>query len=274
MTTNSDETIRVVPFLKWAGGKRWLISSYPEVFPSKFNRYIEPFLGSGAVFFHLKPREALLSDVNADLLNTYGVVRNRWRLLEKALSVHQRLHSDTYYYKLRSSLLETNLERAARFIYLNRTCWNGLYRVNKQGQFNVPRGSKDSVLLDTDTLGLASKCLKKAILQVSDFELSVDEANRGDFLFVDPPYTVKHNHNGFIKYNDKIFSWDDQVRLRDAIFRAKSRGAFIVMTNANHESVRELYKKFQQRALQRHSVLSGSVAGRGATEELLVTSRV
>jgi DNA adenine methylase len=274
MTRNQafNEGERLIPFLKWAGGKRWLVASHASIFPTTFERYIEPFLGSGAVYFHLRPSNALLTDLNQELINAYRVVRDNWRLLETALAGHQARHSDDYFYAVRAQSHRDNVGSAARFIYLNRTCWNGLYRVNRSGEFNVPRGTKNTVLLDSDNFEALSRSLKRVTLKVTDFESSIDVAGKGDFLFVDPPYTVKHNYNGFIKYNDKIFSWDDQIRLRDALVRANRRGAMIVMTNANHESVRGLYDGFSLYSLSRQSVLSGLVERRGATEELLVTN--
>ena len=266
------EGIRLTPFLKWAGGKRWLVANHPDVFPATFNRYIEPFLGSGAVYFHLSPSISILSDVNSELITTYRVIRDDWIELQKQLNILQSRHSDEYFYVVRSWTPIHPIEKAARFIYLNRTCWNGLYRVNRRGEFNVPRGSKDAVLLDTDDFSEIARRLKKASLHVADFEKTIDLADEGDLLFVDPPYTVKHNLNGFVKYNDKIFLWEDQVRLRDAIVRATQRGVFLVMTNANHESIRGLYRGFSKKLLSRHSVLSGSAEGRGPTEELLVTN--
>lgn len=268
---NADEA-RLIPFLKWAGGKRWLVANHADIFPQEFERYIEPFLGSGAVYFHLRPGRAILTDVNSDLINAYQVVRDKWKRLKGALARHQELHSDDYFYEMRAVSPRGDVDRAARFLYLNRTCWNGLYRVNRRGEFNVPRGTKNSVILDSDDFEALSDSLKETTLSVSDFEVSIDLAGEGDLLFVDPPYTVKHNNNGFVKYNDKIFSWEDQVRLRDALVRANGRGAMIVMTNANHESVRGLYEGFNLYALSRQSVLAGLVAGRGATEELLVTN--
>lgn len=269
--TRSDVE-KITPFLKWAGGKRWLIANHAEVFPLGYSRYIEPFLGSGAVFFHFLPKKALLSDINADLINVYHTIRNDWQRLESALVVLQERHSDDYYYVVRSWCPTHPVERAARFIYLNRTCWNGLYRVNRRGEFNVPRGTKNNVVLDTDAFETIARRLKGVSIQVADFEDSINEAKKGDLVFVDPPYTVKHNLNGFVKYNDKIFLWEDQIRLRNALVRANSRGAYVVMTNANHQSVRELYSHFFLRPLQRQSVLSGLVGGRGATEELLITN--
>ena len=262
----------LTPFLKWAGGKRWLIQHHANIFPKKFIRYIEPFLGSGAVYFFLSPKEAILTDVNAELINAYRVVRNRRRLLEDLLQSHHSKHSTPYYYAVRDLVPSDAVGRAARLIYLNRTCWNGLYRVNQRGQFNVPIGTKNSVLLESDNFLELSKRLRTAQIRVADFEESVDLAQKGDFLFVDPPYTVKHNNNGFLKYNDKIFSWADQIRLAEALGRARRRGAQIVMTNADHLSVRELYGDFSCYSLRRYSVLAGSASNRGPTEELLVAN--
>ena len=267
-----DIKVQLTPFLKWAGGKRWFVANHAKFFPESYDRYVEPFLGSGAVYFYLQPKRALLSDLNLELISSYRAIRDHWSLVSDALAQHQANHSDEHYYRVRSAPVEDEIGAAARFIYLNRTCWNGLYRVNRQGEFNVPRGTKNAVLLESDNFQATSRKLRGASLKCVDFEESIDSARKYDFLFVDPPYTVKHNHNGFLKYNDKIFSWEDQVRLRESLFRAKERGAFIVMTNANHESVRELYRGFVRRSLTRQSVLSGNVSGRCETEELLVTN--
>jgi len=211
-----DEPI-LVPFLKWAGGKRWLISDYPSLLEKTYGRYVEPFLGSGAVFFHLKPRKALLADINNDLIDCYIAIKDRWEDVLRILRRHHRQHSRGHYYLERGRNRRTLVERAARLIYLNRTCWNGLYRVNLNGDFNVPIGTKTSVLLDTDNFSEISDLLSTTKLQCQDFEVTIDATIEGDFIFADPPYTVKHNHNGFLKYNESIFSWDDQRRLHSAL---------------------------------------------------------
>jgi DNA adenine methylase len=163
--------------------------------------------------------------------------------------------------------------RAARFIYLNRTCWNGLYRVNKKGEFNVPIGTKSSVILEGDDFELVSKALKSATITTCDFETTIDKAGRGDFIFIDPPYTVKHNLNGFIKYNENIFSWQDQVRLKKSISDAVEKGAFVLVTNANHKSIKELYKgSGEMIALNRASVIAGKSEARGTYSELAIKS--
>ena len=260
-----------LPFLKWAGGKRWLISEYSDFFPNEYERYFEPFLGSAAVFFHLSPPKSFLSDACKELIDTYTAVRDDWEGVLRRLHAHQKKHSKDYYYEVRSSLPNEPSAKAARFIYLNRTCWNGLYRVNLKGQFNVPIGTKSSVLLGTDDFKSVSGKLEHAEILHCDFEKTIDKAQKNDFVFVDPPYTVKHNHNGFVKYNENIFSWDDQVRLRNAIDRATERGAKVMMTNACHTSIQELYEGMGEITfLPRKSVISGTNKGRGNTEEIVM----
>lgn len=258
------------PFLKWAGGKRWFVYGYSHLLPTAFNRYVEPFLGSGAVFFHLQPKDAYLSDANEDLVETYRALKANWVSVQKSLRRHQALHSVEHYYLTRDSRPRFPHTRAARFLYLNRTCWNGLYRVNRLGRFNVPRGTKDSVLQAGDDFERWAAALTAASLQCADFELAINAAGNNDFVFCDPPYTVSHNSNGFLKYNQKIFSWADQVRLRDSLVRLDRRGGKFLVTNAMHESIRALYSGFEQIELQRSSVISGEPRGRRQTSELLV----
>ena len=260
------------PFLKWAGGKRWLVASGRLPKPSKYSRLIEPFVGGGAIFFHLAPNRAVISDLNKDLIELYIVMRDSPGELYMEMQSHQSLHSDTYYYAVRENVPDSAVGRAARFLYLNRTCWNGLYRVNLAGQFNVPRGTKDTVLFEGEDFSSFSRALKGADIRCSDFEKTINEAKEGDLLFVDPPYTVKHNINGFLKYNEKIFHWEDQVRLKHSIKRATRRGVYVVMTNADHESVRDLYADvLDYTSIERHSVLAGAASRRGLTTEALFT---
>ena len=262
---------RYVPFLKWAGGKRWLIDRYAGVFLECSGSYIEPFLGAGSVFFHLCPDRAYLSDSNSALIETYRAIRDNWRLVFKHLKRHNNNHSDSYYYDLRSSCPKTPATKAARFIYLNRTCFNGLYRVNRAGRFNVPRGTRDTVIFETDDFETLSEILQNVELKDCDFEESIDRANNGDLVFADPPYTVRHNKNAFIKYNEKLFSWDDQIRLANCLKRAAKRGVKIVATNAYHPCVIELYQDFfELRPISRKSQISANRQYRGNFEELLI----
>ncbi|MFZ6673170.1 DNA adenine methylase [Undibacterium sp. Xuan67W] len=271
----ADQTIskmkEIKPFLKWAGGKRWLASKFPEFFPDTFNKYLEPFLGSGSIYFHLKPEIAILSDLNSELIETYSAIKNDWQKVFDHLVIHQRNHCKDYYYEVRGKNYESEFTRAAKLIYLNRTCWNGLYRVNLKGEFNVPIGTKNKVINAEESFFEIANLLQNAELINEDFESIVDRAITGDFLFVDPPYTVKHNYNGFVKYNENLFAWDDQIRLRDALIRAASRNVKILLTNACHESVIQLYEDFFQiNIVERASVISGSNVGRGSYEEIIV----
>lgn len=195
----------LAPMLKWAGGKRWLAQHYPEVFPKRFERYVEPFAGSAAIFFHLRPASAVIADTNRELIESYAAVRDDWAKVVRILRRHQKLHSRDHYYRTRSASPRDPYARAARFLYLNRTCFNGLYRVNRAGSFNVPIGTKDSVLLSTDDFQGWAELLLSTNLYVSDFEAIIDSTTKGDFLFADPPYTVTHNLNGFVKYNEVLF---------------------------------------------------------------------
>lgn len=266
-----DQFAPLPPFLKWAGGKRWLSNRIAELAQPLLGKYIEPFLGSGAVFFVLRPSHAILSDANFELINTYQAIRDDPGKIAQLLREHQRLHSKDYFYQMRGYKPRCEFRMAARFIYLNRTCWNGLYRVNLSGKFNVPIGTKSAVIMSTDDWSAMSDLLKPVKLVCGDFENSIEKAKDGDLVFADPPYTVKHNLNGFIKYNDSLFSWSDQIRLRDALLRARQRGARIIVTNAHHASIRELYQKhFLLESVSRASVLAGSSAHRGRYEELLI----
>lgn len=260
------------PFLKWAGGKRWILTRPEFSIPNYTGRYVEPFLGGGAVFFHINPKRAVLSDINPRLIDTYTAIKCDWEAVLDHLQQHQRNHSSEYYYKIRAEWSGDIFRRAAQFIYLNRTCWNGLYRENLRGQFNVPKGSKDKVLVEGENFHLISQRLQGASLYCRDFEETIDSTESGDFAFIDPPYTTAHNTNGFVKYNESIFTWEDQIRLRDAIVRAVRRGVTAVVTNADHHSVRELYHKYADlKAIDRVSIISGGQKGRGKTTELLIS---
>lgn len=260
------------PFLKWPGGKRWLFDSAQFSVPEYSGQYIEPFLGGGAAFFQELPPRAVLSDVNWRLVELYRVIRDQRDEFETLLRRHAAKHSNTYYYDVRTQTFTDSVARAAQFLYLNRTCWNGLYRENTKGKFNVPIGTRQTVVFKTDDFGAWSTALQAAELVQQDFEDALNVAEAGDFAFVDPPYTVRHNVNGFAKYNQNIFAWDDQVRLRQALERATLRGVSFAMTNADHKSIRDLYDGFGRHIqLGRNSMIAGNPIHRSKCTELLVT---
>lgn len=257
-----------VPFLKWAGGKRRLCGAIQEFLPAKFNRYFEPFLGGAAMFFHLAPRRALLSDINEELTNAYVQVRDNLPLLIKGLSA-LRVNKHTYLH-VRSYVPRSDAERAVRFIYLNKTAFNGLYRVNRAGGFNVPfAGNQGRRVFDDAELLNASTMLRRCKIIARDFESAFSEVQRGDLIYCDPPYTVRHNNNGFIRYNESLFSWDDQKRLAAAATEASRRGAYVLVSNAQHTTLRRLYPGFAVATLSRASCMAGNPLRRGHTSEYL-----
>ena len=261
------------PFLKWAGGKRWFVQRHSDLLPKNFDRYVEPFLGSGAVFFHLQPGMALITDINEELIETYLAVRDDWRKVYEHLRVHQAKHCKQHYYRVRQTNMKSPYARAARFIYLNRTCWNGLYRVNLDGVFNVPIGTKQNVIMQNDDFESIAALLRNADVRTSDFKAVVDSTKAGDFLFVDPPYTVKHENNGFVKYNEKLFRWEDQIRLRNCLADAADRGVKVLLTNASHYSIHEIYsERFDVIPVSRQSVIAADRECRRMSEELIIRS--
>lgn len=269
--TNGELDRRALtPFIKWAGGKRWLVRDRPLLFDVPFDRYFEPFIGGGAVFFALCPKAAIISDVNEELVNTYRAIKADWYAVWIELERMQVAHSKEFYYKTRVSKPDTPTGKAARFLYLNRTCWNALYRVNRRGEFNVPIGTKTDILIGGELSAYAA-ALENTEIRACDFGQTMQLAGRGDLVFVDPPYTVKHNVNGFLKYNQTLFSWEDQLRLKDEVVAAKARGAKVLVSNAAHESVKHLYRDVGETLiLERASVISGKSVGRKREQEILV----
>jgi DNA adenine methylase len=260
------------PFLKWPGGKRWFVSRGLLPSPRSFSRFVEPFLGGGAVFFGLKPSRSILSDLNEELICLYRVMRDYPDELQEQMHKHHLLHNHSYYYTIRADNPKEDIGIASRLLYLNRTCWNGLYRVNSFGKFNVPIGTKTAVLFEGEDFKAYANLLQGVKLQCCDFEEVINVTGPGDFLFVDPPYTVQHNNNNFIKYNEFLFKWGDQVRLCEALMRAKSRGVSIVMANADHDSIRNLYADLGRPVVvQRHSILSGNPRFRNLTSEIIIS---
>ncbi len=251
-----------------------MISRYHQIFPEDYNRYFEPFLGGGSAFFYLRPQHATISDINADLINAYRMMAQNPARLRVHLEEHQMNHSEQHYYDVRDNVPEDALARAARFLYLNRTCFNGMYRVNLLGHFNVPKGTKNYFIDDIDLFEEYSLVLRNVHIRTQDFVNTIRDANEGDLIFADPPYTIAHNQNSFIKYNERLFSWKDQKRLLKALMRARERGAIIIATNANYPALQKMYQEedFYTQTLSRFSPISGLAEGRGNQEELLISS--
>lgn len=271
--TFGNNTSSPSPFLKWAGGKRWLVRKYYSFFPKSFRNYYEPFLGSGAVFFLLKPKRGVLSDCNGDLISTYQALQANWKSVYRYLRMYDRQHSKEFYYSIRASRPTSLFARAARFIYLNRTCWNGLYRVNQDGEFNVPKGTKDKVVLETDNWGAVSSALQNFELIQSDYLQVLDRVRKDDFVFLDPPYTIQTKHT-FVRYNKQAFFWEDQLALCQAAVDAANRGAKVMVTHKANEKIKEMYERegFCVKYISRASVIAADPDVRGRYDELLIRS--
>lgn len=261
------------PFLRWAGGKSWLIKFLNEIIgETKFSHYHEPFLGGGSIFFTISPdKVSYLSDLNKELIETYQSIKENPLAVINTLQNYE--NTEEFYYKIRSSVPINKYERSARFIYLNQTSFNGIYRVNQQGEYNVPFGFRSKLFLEEDKLIAASRCLQNTTLTHGDFSCNIHNINNGDLVFLDPPYTVSHNNNGFIKYNQKLFSLEDQKRLSEHIDYIKNQGAYYILTNAAHQTIKELFEKGDTRLeLSRASLIGGDKAKRGKVSEFIFTN--
>lgn len=260
------------PFLKWPGGKQWLSPFARSLVPTGFEgRYFEPFLGAGAMFFGLLPAAAVLGDLNAELISTFLAIQVDPEAVIAELQTYQ--NDKGFYANVRESRPRALHKRSARMIYLNRAGFNGIYRVNSRGQFNVPFGHyANPMLCPEDRIREAAIALQGASLTVSDFGGLRPVPRAGDFVYVDPPYTTGHQNNGFIKYNARLFSWEDQSRLAAWAQKIADRGAHVLVSNADHPEIDGLYGGFQKVIVTRMSLVGGRGARRGFTTEALFSS--
>jgi len=268
------------PFLKWAGGKTALLGQLLPLVPRVFRRYYEPFLGGGAVYFALAGLEqkgeiefagAYLSDVNEELMDTYKVVRDDVAGLLDWLGKFQAQHNKEVYYLLRDWCPLTSVERAARFVYLNKTCFNGLYRVNKLGKFNVPMGDyKKPKICDEHNLRLCSQVLADAKLDCVPFEQVLDRAGAGDFVYFDPPYVPVSATANFTAYTQDGFGWADQERLASVVRELDQRGCMVMLSNAWVEPLQQLYAGFRLVEVKAPRAINSKGTARGKVSEMLV----
>jgi DNA adenine methylase len=272
----AERTLSAIPrpFLRWAGSKQRLLRQLVPLLPASFGRYFEPFLGAGSLFFLLQPKAAVLSDTCTELVATYKAVAGDVEQVLSGLSGLDPLDRNQYY-RVRRGRASNKYERAAEFIYLNRAGWNGLYRVNSRGEFNVPYGApKTSAIVDADHLRVCAKLLRRARVRIeaADFDRALSGCERGDLAFLDPPYVTGHNNNGFIDYNERLFSWADQVRVAQTAVALANRGVKVMVTNANHKGVIGLYPGFEAIEIQRPSTLAGDKSARGLVTETVLRS--
>ena len=262
------------PFLRWAGGKRWLLKQLHNYLPvDGFNQYHEPFIGGGSIFFHLQPEKAFISDLNKELIDSYMAVQQDVELVIDFLKDFKNTEED--YYQIRPVKFDDFFQEAARFIYLNQTSFNGIYRVNLNGEYNVPYGKRHNFKFNYDNLRKVSKNIKNTSFSSGDFSEAIQNIKKGDLVFLDPPYTVTHNSNGFIQYNQKIFSLSEQYKLSEMIDKIKDIGAYYILTNAAHPEVKSIFQKddpvFE---VNRSSTIGGIGSKRGKYAELIMTNGV
>ncbi len=224
------------------------------------------------MFFSLQPsNKAFLSDLNNDLIATYQTLKIDASEVIKELKKYK--NEEDFYYEIRDKKYRNSARLAAKFIYLNQTSFNGIYRVNLRGEYNVPFGYRTKDFVETENLLSVSKTLKSATIFNGDFELATDNIKKKDLVFLDPPYTVSHNDNGFIKYNQKLFSLEDQYRLSKLIDVVKSKGAYYILTNAAHVAIDEIFEKGDRKLeLSRANLIGGTNAQRGHTKEFIFTN--
>jgi len=269
------------PFLKWVGGKGKLRHALSALMPAgvELMRHVEPFMGGGAMFFARAPERALLCDINPDLVRTYETVRDHAGELVRELSKLAKQHDKDSYYAVRDRFNQRpprlshklEVERAAMFIYLNKTCFNGLYRVNRKGEFNVPMGAyKNPGILDADNLFAASARLARADIRCASFETLLSEARPGDFVYMDPPYEPVSRTANFTSYAQDGFSQADQTRLRDVFRELDRRGAKLMLSNSDVPFIRELYRGFRIDTVMAPRAVSCDASTRGPVQEVVV----
>lgn len=267
----------IQPFLKWAGGKRQLLSEIRKYIPTDFSTYYEPFIGAGAVLFDLQPQRAIISDVNADLIQTYEVIRDDVDALIEDLQKHQ--NSKEYFYQIRnldrSPLFQqlTPVEKSSRLIYLNKTCFNGLFRVNRHGYFNVPYGRyKNPNIVNEQVLRAVHHYLNEnqVHIQNTDFAETVAHAKKGDFIYLDPPYDPISSTASFTAYSLVGFGKEEQVRLRDLYRDLDRRGCKVLLSNSATDFIKDLYKEYHIEIVGAARTINAVAARRGKIEEVLV----
>ncbi|BAX65832.1 hypothetical protein FD49_GL001320 [Latilactobacillus sakei subsp. sakei DSM 20017 = JCM 1157] len=272
----------VKPFVKWAGGKRQLIPQITKYMPKTFGRYYEPFVGGGAVFFQLQYNKSTINDFNTELFLAYNAVRDNIDELISNLKIHEANTSSDYYYEVRewdrNGIIDTksNVERAARFIFLNKTGFNGLFRVNSQNQINTPYGKyKNPAIVNEIVLRHVSKFLNKSTIKIinGDFEDAVKGARRGDFIYFDPPYApMVNDRQSFVGYTLNGFGADEQERLRDLVDRLTAKGVKVMLSNSSVPYIHEIYANYKDTTVivPASRSINSKATGRGKVDEVLI----
>jgi DNA adenine methylase len=269
--------VNIKPFIKWVGGKRQLLPEIRKYIPENFGTYYEPFVGAGAVFLDISPQRALISDANKELINCYQEIRDHYNCVISHLETFD--DSEEAYYRIRDLDLHDNYGtysssfKAARMIYLNKTDFNGLYRVNSKGHFNVPYGKHENkFVINYDGLKEISEYLNNNLIAITsdDFEKAVESALPGDFIYFDPPYDPVSETSNFTKYTSDGFTKQDQIRLRDCFVKLTERGCKCLLSNAGTDFIKDIYKDYNIVEVQANRAINSVGSKRGKVTEVLV----
>lgn len=274
----NNSNIKIHPFLKWAGGKRQLLDEIKLRMPKNFNAYFEPFIGGGALFFELQPSNAYIGDINKELIHAYKIIRNNPNAIIKMIQNYdEQFNTKESYYLLREKYNqkilsnEYDVELAAIFIYLNKRCFNGLYRVNSKGEFNVPYNNKKNIKsISIDNIFNIAKLLKNTTIYNNDFETILLNAKKGDFVFLDSPYDLISS-TSFDSYTKDKFSINDHKRLAKLFKKLDEIGCYIILTNHNTELINELYKDFRIETISVKRMINSDSKNR-IGEEVIITN--
>ena len=274
--------LKAKPFVKWAGGKRQIIDELKKYIPDEFNTYYEPFIGGGALLFELAPKKAVINDSNAELMNVYQVLcdDSKFKKMCRVLNNYETNHSEEFFYEIRNKDKNKNTfnrlsdyTRAARTIYLNKACFNGLYRVNSKNEFNVPFGKKSKVnTYDGNNLITVSNYLTMNDIKIlnKDFEEAVSYAKKGDFVYFDPPYDS--DNNIFTSYTEEGFGKEEQRRLAKVFKELDQKGVYVMLSNHNTILINELYKDYHIHVIEAKRNINSNGKKRGKVEEVIITN--
>lgn len=271
---SGEEITCAKPFLKWAGGKSKLFKHFENMIPEKYNSYFEPFVGGGAVFFKLNPKTAIINDLNSELMNVYSIIKTNSKGLMKELDkLKNKVNNKDFYYDFRGERPETDLKKAARTIFLNKTGFNGMYRVNSKGEFNIPFGDmKNAKLYDKDNLLACSKTLDNTLIKNGDYRDLLDLIKDGDFVYLDPPYVPLSKTASFTSYTKESFGEKEQLELVKFCKEIDSKGARFLLNNSDTEITREIYSGFNIEIIKAPRSIAASGKSRKSVNELVVTN--
>ncbi len=276
-------TKKAKPFLKWVGGKGQLLSQLETLFPKSFNTYFEPFVGGGAVLFDLKPKKAVINDINTTLIQTYIYIKDdvdkvikELRKLEKEFLSKDQIDRKEFYYKIRekyNSLPSNDFKRSLYFLFFNKTAFNGVYRENSKGGFNVPVGSyKNPKIVDEENLRAVSESLKHTTILNTSFAESVKKAKAGDFVYFDPPYHPLSTTSGFTSYSKDDFTKEDQIKLRDLFVELDKKGVYVMLSNSSAPFIKEIYSKYKQIPVYANRMINSKSDKRGKISEVVIVN--